>query len=124
MKIRTGTDIIEISRVKESIESTNEKFCERVYTEKEREYCENKKMQKYQQYAVRFSAKEAIFKAISDELENKFEINWKDIEILNDEKGRPYVNILNNKIQNIEDIDISLSHCKQYAIANVVVIFK
>lgn len=124
MRIRTGTDIIEISRVKESIESTNEKFCERVYTEKEREYCENKKMQKYQHYAVRFSAKEAIFKAISDELENKFEINWKDIEILNDEKGRPYVNILNNKIQNIEDIDISLSHCKEYAIANVVVIFK
>ena len=124
MKIRTGTDIIEISRVKESIESTNEKFCERVYTEKEREYCENKKMQKYQHYAVRFSAKEAIFKAISDELENKFEINWKDIEILNDEKGRPYVNILNNKIQNIEDIDISLSHCKQYAVANAVVIFK
>jgi len=124
MKIRTGTDIIEISRVKESIESTNKKFCERVYTEKEREYCENKKIQKYQHYAVRFSAKEAIFKAISDELENKFEINWKDIEILNDEKGRPYVNILNNKIQNIEDIDISLSHCKEYAIANVVVIFK
>ena len=124
MKIRIGTDIIEISRVKESIESTNERFCERVYTEKEREYCENKKMQKYQHYAVRFSAKEAIFKAISDELDNKFEINWKDIEILNDEKGRPYVNILNNKIQNIEDIDISLSHCKEYAIANVVVIFK
>lgn len=124
MRIRTGTDIIEISRVKESIESTNERFCERVYTEKEREYCENKKMQKYQHYAVRFSAKEAIFKAISDELDNKFEINWKDIEILNDEKGRPYVNILNKKIQNIEDIDISLSHCKQYAIANVVVIFK
>ncbi len=124
MKIRTGTDIIEISRVKESIESTNERFCERVYTEKEREYCENKKMQKYQHYAARFSAKEAIFKAISDELDNKFEINWKDIEILNDEKGRPYVNILNKKIQNIEDIDISLSHCKQYAIANVVVIFK
>ena len=124
MRVRTGTDIIEISRVKESIESTNKKFCERVYTEKEREYCESKKMQKYQQYAARFPAKEAVFKAVSDELENKFQINWKDIEILNDEKGRPYVNILNNKIQNIEDIDISLSHCKEYAIANVVVIFK
>lgn len=124
MRIRTGTDIIEISRVKESIESTNKKFCERVYTEKKREYCESKKMQKYQHYAARFSAKEAVFKAVSDELENKFQINWKDIEILNDEKGRPYVNILNNKIQNIEDIDISLSHCKEYAIANVVVIFK
>ena len=106
------------------VESTNKKFCERVYTEKEREYCESKKMQKYQHYAARFSAKEAVFKAVSDELENKFQINWKDIEILNDEKGRPYVNILNNKIQNIEDIDISLSHCKEYAIANVVVIFK
>ena len=124
MRIRTGTDIIEISRVKESIESTNKKFCERVYTEKEREYCESKMMQKYQHYAARFSAKEAVFKAVSDELENKFQINWKDIEILNDEKGRPYVNILNNKIQNIEDIDISLSHCKEYAIANVVLIFK
>ena len=124
MRIRTGTDIIEISRIKESIESTNKKFCERVYTETEREYCESKKMQKYQHYAARFSAKEAVFKAVSDELENKFQINWKDIEILNDEKGRPYVNILNNKIQNIEDIDISLSHCKEYAIANVVVIFK
>ena len=112
MRIRTGTDIIEISRIKESIESTK------------REYCESKKMQKYQHYAARFSAKEAVFKAVSDELENKFQINWKDIEILNDEKGRPYVNILNNKIQNIEDIDISLSHCKEYAIANVVVIFK
>ena len=86
MRIRTGTDIIEISRVKESIESTNKKFCERVYTEKEREYCESKKMQKYQHYAARFSAKEAVFKAVSDELENKFQINWKDIEILNDEK--------------------------------------
>ena len=124
MRIRTGTDIIEISRVKESIESTNKKFCERVYTEKEREYCESKRMQEYQHYAARFSAKEAVFKAVSDELENKFQINWRDIEILNDEKGRPYVNILNNKIQNIGDIDISLSHCKEYAIANVVVIFK
>lgn len=124
MKIKTGTDIIEISRVKESIESTNEKFCERVYTKKEIEYCESKKMQKYQHYAVRFSAKEAVFKAISGELENKFEINWQDIEILNDEKGRPYVNILNNKVKNIEDIDISLSHCKEYAIANVVVVLK
>ena len=124
MNIGCGTDIIEIDRIKSSIENVGEAFIKRVFTDKEIVYCESKKMQKYQHYAVRFSAKEAIFKAVSDELENKFEINWKDIEILNDEKGRPYVNILNNKIQNIEDIDISLSHCKQYAIANVVVIFK
>lgn len=124
MKIRIGTDIIEISRIKESIESTNGKFCEKVYTKKEIEYCESKKIQKYQHYAVRFSAKEAIFKAISDELENKFEINWKDIEILNDEKGRPYVNISNNKQLKIQDIDISLSHCKEYATATAIIIFE
>ena len=124
MKITCGTDIIEIDRIKQTMEDMEQAFKDRVFTEAEIQYCESRKKQKYQHYAARFSAKEAVFKAVSDELENKFQINWKDIEILNDEKGRPYVNILNNKIQNIEDIDISLSHCKQYAIANVVVIFK
>ena len=122
MKIRTGTDIIEISRVKESIESTDGKFCERVYTEKEIEYCESKKNQKYQHYAARFAAKEAVFKAISSSLDDKYEISWKDIEIVNDEKGRPYINIINSKFKKFEDIDISISHCKDYAIANVVIL--
>lgn len=124
MKIRTGTDIIEINRVKESIESTDGKFCKRVYTEKEIEYCENKKNQKYQHYAARFAAKEAVFKAISSNLENKYAISWKDIEILNDENGRPYINIINKNFKQFEDIDISISHCKEYAVANVVVMYK
>ena len=122
MKIRTGTDIIEISRVKESIESTNKKFCERVYTEKEREYCESKKMQKYQHYAARFAAKEAVFKAISKTLNRKYDITWKDIEVLNDETGRPYIKLSEQFANKIEDIDISISHCKEYAVANVVII--
>ena len=122
MRIRTGTDIIEISRVKESIESTNKKFCERVYTEKEREYCESKKMQKYQHYAARFAAKEAVFKAISKTLNGKYDITWKDIEVLNDENGRPYIKLSEQFANKIEDIDISISHCKEYAVANVVII--
>lgn len=124
MEIRTGVDIIEIERIKNSIEETEGKFCERVYTEAEIEYCENKKAQKYQHYAARFAGKEAVFKAISLLLKNKYEIGWKDIEILNDENGRPYVQILNQDIKNIENIDISMSHCKQYAIANVIVVGK
>ena len=123
MKINTGTDIIEIERIKDSIEETQGKFCERVYTKKEIEYCESKKAQKYQHYAARFAAKEAVFKAVSNKLENKYDLGWKDIEILNDENGRPYVN--KNKLKDIvefEDIDISLSHCKQYAIATVVIL--
>ena len=121
MKIRTGIDMIEIERIKQSIEETEGKFCERVYTEKEIEYCESKKTQKYQHYAARFAAKEAFFKAVSPLLENKYDIGWKDMEVLNDENGRPYVHILSEKVPNIENIDISISHCKTYAIANVIV---
>lgn len=122
MKIKTGTDIIEIERVKASIEDTDVKFCERVYTEKEIEYCESKKMQKYQHYAARFAAKEAVFKAISKTLNRKYDITWKDIEVLNDETGRPYIKLSEQFANKIEDIDISISHCKKYAIANVVVV--
>ena len=122
MKIRTGTDIIEIERVKSSIEDTDGKFCEIVYTEKEIEYCESKKMQKYQHYAARFAAKEAVFKAISKILNGKYDITWKDIEVLNDENGRPYIKLSEQFANKIEDIDISISHCKEYAVANVVVV--
>ena len=123
MKISSGVDIIEIDRIKDSIESTDGRFCERVYTEKEIEYCESKKAQKYQHYAARFAAKEAVFKAISSKLQNKYEISWQDIEILKNETGRPYVN-LKYKIDEIENIDLSMSHCKEYAVANVVILYK
>jgi len=122
MKIRTGIDIIEIERVKQSIEETEGKFCDRIYTQKEIEYCESKKVQKYQHYAARFAAKEAVLKAISELLENKFDIEWKEIELLNDENGRPYVNLLKEGLETI-DIDISISHCKTYAIASVVICY-
>lgn len=122
MKIRTGIDIIEIERIKQSIEETDGKFCERVYTQKEIEYCESKKVQRYQHYAARFAAKEAVLKAISQLLESKFDIDWKEIEILNDENGRPYVNLLKQGL-NINNIDISISHCKTYAVASVVVCY-
>ena len=122
MKITTGIDIIEIDRIKQSIEDTDGKFCTRVYTEKEIEYCESKKAQKYQHYAARFAAKEAVFKAVSPLLQNKYDIGWKDIQILNDENGRPFVNILNENIKGIKDIDISMSHCKEYAVANVIIV--
>lgn len=121
MKIRTGVDIIEIERIKQSIEDTDGKFCERVYTQKEIEYCESKKTQKYQHYAARFAAKEAIFKALSTRIGHKY--TWKDFEVLNDENGKPKV-FLATEILNLEDIDISISHCKAYAVANVIAIYK
>lgn len=121
MKVTCGVDIIEISRIKESIEDVGERFLERVFTKNEITYCESKKAQKYQHYAARFAAKEAAFKAISQELKDKYSICWKDIEVMNDEQGRPSVSFLNINSKEIESVDISLSHCKEYAVANVVV---
>lgn len=125
MNIACGTDIIEIDRIKDSIESSiGKKFIERVYTECEMQYCESKKNVKYQHYAGRFAAKEAIFKAISKKIDNKFNIEWKQIEIKNDELGRPYAIIEHEVFSKIESIDISISHCKKYATANAIVVFK
>ncbi len=99
-------------------------FIERVYTPKEIAYCESKKMQKYQHYAARFAAKEAAFKAISEQLEDKYSISWQDIEVINDEQGRPSLNLIGIDLKNIEDIDLSISHCKEYAVANVTILLK
>lgn len=124
MKIKCGTDIIEIDRIKESIESLGNKFLQKVFTENEIKYCESKKVQKYQHYAARFAGKEATFKAISESLEDKYELTWSDYEVLNDETGKPCIKILGKEIKELESIDLSISHCKQYAVATVVAVFK
>lgn len=125
MKVLTGTDIIEINRIKESIESLGETFENKIYTQKEIEYCESKKNSKYQHYAGRFAAKEAIFKAVSELLDDKFEISWKDAEVLDDENGKPRITFKTKKLEEkIESIDISISHCKEYAVSNVILICK
>lgn len=122
MKVTCGTDIIEIERIKESIEDLGDKFLTRVFTEKEIKYCESKKVQKYQHYAARFAAKEATFKAISWKLKDKYEISWKDIEVENDSQGRPKLKIIGIDLKDIENIDLSISHCKHYAVANVTIL--
>lgn len=124
MKVTCGTDIIEIERIKTSIENLGEKFLNRVFTKNEIEYCESKNKQKYQHYAARFAAKEATFKALSWKIEDKYNIKWTDFEILNDEQGRPYIKIINIDLCDIENIDISISHCKNYAVANVTILAK
>ena len=127
MSVYCGTDIIEIDRIEKAIKENEngEKniFLDKIYTLNEIEYCESKGKMKYQHYAARFAAKEAIFKAVSNLLKDKYELSWKNAEILNNEIGRPQV-IFNNISKELEkriiSIDISLSHLKDYAIAMVV----
>lgn len=124
MNVSCGTDIIEVERIKNDIENIGEKFLKRVFTDVEIKYCESKKMQKYQHYAGRFAAKEATFKAISGFLNDKYSVCWKDFEVVNDKQGRPQINLLNVNSEQIESIDISISHCNLYAIANVTILYK
>lgn len=124
MNISCGTDIIEIERIKETIEELQDKFTKKIYTNNEINYCESKQSVKYQHYAARFAAKEAIFKALSIILNDKYEIGWQNAEILNDEKGKPRINFINAKFEQIKSMDISISHCKQYAVANVVIMYE
>ena len=107
MKICCGTDIIEIERIKQSIEDekTGQAFID-------------------QHYAARFAAKEATFKAISDQIKDKYSITWKDIEISNNLQGRPKLNLIGIELKDVENIDLSISHCKEYAVANVTLLKK
>lgn len=119
MKILCGTDIIEINRIKEAIETLGERFKNRVYTPEEIEYCESKKEQKYQHYAARFAAKEAVFKSISELLIKQEEMTWKSIEVKKEKSQKPFIQLHHlNLIKNIDiQIDLSMSHCKEYATA-------
>lgn len=120
MNIFCGTDIIEIGRIQEAIEQLGDKFLNRVYTTKEIAYCEEKGKQKFQHYAARFAAKEAVFKAISKTLKDKYEVSWKNIEILNEKDGRPTIFFKDISNDQIRNIDISMSHCKEYATATAI----
>ena len=122
MRILCGTDIIEIERIKKSIERNGENFLNLIYTEAEIAYCESKKNAKYSHYAGRFAAKEAIYKAVSTLLPERFGISWKDAQIINDENGNPKIEFLKIEFEQIKSIDISISHCKEYAVATVTIL--
>ena len=124
MLIRTGVDIIEVDRIQEAIENQGKAFLRKVYTQREIEFCSNTGKMMYQHYAVRFAAKEAIYKAISEVISSNESDILNKIEITNTEKGKPIANLEVLHIQNIESMDLSLSHIKNYAIASFSIIFK
>ena len=124
MTIKTGVDIIEVDRIQEAIESQGERFLHKVYTQNEIEYCKNKGKMTYQHYAARFAAKEAIYKAISEIIPQNENDILNKIEIINTKTGKPIANLDALHIQNIESMDLSLSHIKEYAIASFSIVLK
>ena len=122
MKHYCGTDIIEVERIKNAILS-NPNFKEKVFTLSEISYAENKNdITKYECYAGRFAAKEAVYKSISDLFPH---VALNEIEIVNNKSNlnRPYVVMHNKSLNSLINegkisIDVSISHIKEYAIAN------
>lgn len=123
MEIKTGIDIIEVKRIQEAIEKQGEKFLKRVYTTQEISYCDSTGKMRYQHYAARFAAKEAVFKAISSRLPSGIGDVWTSIEIQNNEKHKPVVNLERLSLGEIESMDLSLSHIEEYAVASFTIIF-
>ena len=118
-----GTDIIEVNRIKKNIEKVSG-LKTKLFTQKEIEYCESKR-HSAEHFAARFASKEAFFKALGTGWRLGFAFT--EIEILNNELGKPEITvsgkikqfITENKITNIH---ISISHLKE--IANAVVILE
>lgn len=124
MKIKTGIDIIEVNRIEKAIKEMGDIFLNKIYTQEEIKYCKNSGKMEYQHFAVRFAAKEAIFKALSEELKDYNDKIWTNICVKNSEKGRPEVELKNMEFINIESMDLSLSHIKDYAVASFTAILK
>lgn len=128
MQIKVGTDIIEVSRIQESIENLGQSFLNKIYTEEEIKYCQSKKKAMYQHCAARFAAKEAAFKAVSTLLEDKYSISWKNAQTVDDENGKPHLEFVSlskdveKMLKRISSIDVSISHLKEYAIATVTIL--
>jgi len=114
MLIGTGVDITEVRRIRQAVEKWGEDFLKRVFTQAEIKNAKTK-TSFYQHLAGRFAAKEAIFKAAGDT-----QLSWQDIQIHNDQDGKPVCLFLNGRGKNI-NAHISISHVKTYAVANAVI---
>ncbi len=117
-----GIDLVKIERIEKIIKKWGDNFTSRVFTLLEREYCEKKKGNKYQSYAGRFAAKEALLKSLGLGLKG---INWKEIEIENNELGQSIIETSGKlkKIASEKGVSkyfITISHTKDYAIAQVI----
>lgn len=132
MKITTGIDIIEVARIQKAIQENGEVFLHKIYTEEEIDYCNKTGLSKYQHFAARFAVKEAVFKAISAYIKGREDALWTNIEVRNNESGKPVLNVdklvrnMGETVDNFKlvDIDISISHIKEYAVASAVAVFE
>ncbi|MCY2995860.1 MAG: holo-ACP synthase [Planctomycetota bacterium] len=117
--IGIGTDIVETLRIAQMIERHGELFLLRVFTPYEVEYCSARKAAT-QHYAGRWAAKEAVLKALGTGWSRG--ITWRDVEVRNEIGGKPHIVLDGGALDvsrrlGIEQMLISISHCRAYATA-------
>ncbi len=117
-----GVDIAEVDRIRKAIERHGEVFLKRVYTAKEREYCEQFK-NKYERYAGRFAAKEAGMKALGTGWRRG--VRWADLEVVREAGGRPTLALSGEaekiaKQLGVKHIALSITHTGAQALAQVI----
>ena len=122
MIISIGVDIIEVRRVRETIERTP-RFAERVFTDAERAYCESRGAVADQHYAARFAAKEAALKALQTGWSGG--ISWQDVEVATKDSGAPLI-LFHGRARELYEASgataahISIAHTTEHAVAEVI----
>ena len=118
----TGVDLIEVERIRRSIERFGERFLDRVFSPYERAYVERRK-NRFERYAARFAAKEAGMKAIGTGWRRG--VRWRDFEVANLASGKPTLRLSGKAAEfakrlGVRSVALSMSHTASLAIAEII----
>ncbi|HEY9284455.1 MAG TPA: holo-ACP synthase [Pyrinomonadaceae bacterium] len=121
MIVSTGIDIVEVGRMRDVLARTP-RFRARVFTERERGYCDARGAAAAQHYAARFAAKEAALKALGTGWSGG--VGWRDVEVVNDPSGRPELVLSGTalelfRLSGATRAHLSLTHTAEHAVAHV-----
>ena len=122
--MRQGVDIVSVDRLEEAVRRHGNRFLDRIFTPGEREYCESKRY-KFEHYAARFAAKEAMMKAM--EIRRKNRLRFREIEVKRRATGKPEIFMSPTSrarfgLAEGVQIELSMTHERRYAVSFVVLV--
>ena len=122
MIVGSGIDLVEIARIRQSMERFGSRFLERVFTASEQAYCLRKR-NAAESLAARFAAKEAAAKALGTGISRG--VNWLEIEVIREPGGRPSIRFRGRAAEiaeqmGVAQIALSLTHTASLAMASVI----
>ena len=124
LKILQGIDLVKVERMEQGIRRSGKAFLNRVFSASEQAYCGSKRM-KFEHYAARFAAKEAILKALK--VHPKKGQRLSGIEVKHEATGKPFIALDKESRKQFclpaqAQIELSIAHEREYAIATVVIV--